>query len=65
MVSVHSKNRTSRILLSIISVLGVVQLGYAQKVNPDNPPVLAVPDTVKTNLVIPQNPADTGKNANG
>ena len=65
MVSVYFKNRTSRILLSIVGMFGMVQMGYAQKVNPDNPPALAVPDTVKTNLVIPQNPADTGKNANG
>jgi len=65
MVSVHSKNRTSRLLLLIISILCMVQMSYAQKVNPDNPPALAVPDTVKINLVVPQNPADTGKNANG
>jgi outer membrane protein TolC len=65
MVSVRFKNRTSRLLLLIVSTFGLVQMGYAQKVNPDNPPVPAVPDTVKTNLVIPQVPADTGKNGNG
>jgi len=65
MVSVHLKNCTSRILLLIVSTLGLVQMGFAQKATPDNPPALAVPDTVKTSLVIPQNVADTGKNANG
>lgn len=55
----------SRVLLLVAGMLCVVQLSYAQKVNPDNPPAPAAPDTIKTNLVIPQNPADTGKNANG
>jgi outer membrane protein TolC len=40
----------------------IAQLCFAQKVNPGNPPVPAVPDTLKTNLVISQNTTDTGKN---
>jgi outer membrane protein TolC len=63
MVSVCFKNGTSRIFLLITGLLCLVQMSYAQKVNPGNQPTLAVPDTVKTNLVVPQNPADTGKNS--
>ncbi|HWD89654.1 MAG TPA: TolC family protein [Mucilaginibacter sp.] len=48
-----------------IAMVCLAQLCFAQKVNPSNPPVPRVPDTVRTSLVIPQNPADTGKNANG
>ncbi|MBS1530974.1 MAG: TolC family protein [Bacteroidetes bacterium] len=65
MVSVYFAKGTSRFFLLAVSMVCAAQLCFAQKVNPNNPPVPSVPDTVKTNLVIPQNPADTGKNANG
>ncbi|MGN6638640.1 MAG: TolC family protein [Mucilaginibacter sp.] len=65
MVSVFSKAGTRRLLLQGICLFGFVPLTRAQKVNPDNPPIPAVPDTIKNNLVIPQHTADTGKNGNG
>lgn len=65
MVSVFSRVGMRRILLQAICLFGLVPLSYAQKVNPDNPPIPAVPDTIKNTLVIPQNTADTGKNRTG
>jgi len=63
MVSVRTVKGTCRFLPFAVIMVCTVQLCFAQKVNPNNPPVPAMPDTLKTNLVIPQNPADTGKNS--
>ncbi len=65
MLNIFFKRCTSRVFLLAGGLLCLVSSASAQNTNPTNPPVPAVPDTIKNNLVIPQNPADYGKNANG
>jgi len=65
MLNIFFKRCTSQVFLITGCLFCFASAAYAQKTNPDNPPVPAVPDTIKNNLVIPQNPADSGKNSNG
>ncbi|MFI5159813.1 MAG: TolC family protein [Sphingobacteriales bacterium] len=65
MLTIFFKRCASRIFLSAGGVLCLMFAASAQQANPTNPPVPAVPDTIKNNLLIPQNPADSSKNGNG
>jgi outer membrane protein TolC len=65
MLNIFLKKGAGRIYLIAVGLFCFVSAASAQKTNPTNPPAPAVPDTIKNNLVIPQNPADSGKNGNG
>jgi len=66
MPNIFFKRSTNRVFLLAASLSCFVSsTGYGQNTNPNNPPIPPVPDTIKNNLVIPQNPSDSGKNGSG
>ncbi len=65
MLNIFFKKGPGHIFLIAAGLFCYVSAASAQKTNPTNPPAPAVPDTIRNNLVIPQNPADSGKNGGG